>query len=72
MTKFNWHLLNLVTFIMLNLFVKIDLQLWLDHPFEEINTSKHEKVEQGDSFEFCLEDLYVPMFVLILLGSLYV
>jgi IS4 transposase len=36
MAKFNWHLSNLVAFIRLNLFVKIDLQLWLDKPFEEI------------------------------------
>ena len=35
MAKFNWHLSNLVAFIRLNLFVKIDLQLWLDKPFEE-------------------------------------
>lgn len=33
--KFNWHLSNLVAFIRLNLFVKINLQLWLDKPFEE-------------------------------------
>ena len=33
--KFSWHLSNLVAFIRLNLFVKIDLQLWLDAPFEE-------------------------------------
>jgi hypothetical protein len=35
MAKFEWHLSNLVAFIRLNIFVKIDLQLWLDHPFEE-------------------------------------
>lgn len=35
MAKFNWHLSNLVAFIRLNLFVKIDLQRWLDKPFEE-------------------------------------
>jgi IS4 transposase len=35
MAKYNWHLSNLVAFIRLNLFVKIDLQLWLDKPFEE-------------------------------------
>jgi len=35
MAKFNWHLSNLVAFIRLNLFVKIDLQQWLDKPFEE-------------------------------------
>lgn len=33
--KFNWHLSNLVAFIRLNLFVKIDLQKWMDKPFEE-------------------------------------
>jgi len=31
--KYSWHLSNLVTFIRLNLFVKIDLQKWLDQPF---------------------------------------
>jgi hypothetical protein len=41
--KFKWYLSNLVAFIRLNLFVKIDLQLWLDNPFEEISppTSKY-------------------------------
>lgn len=33
--KFNWHLSNLVAFIRLNLFVKIDLMLWLNKPYEE-------------------------------------
>lgn len=32
--KFNWHLSNIVAFIRLNLFVKINLQDWLDKPFE--------------------------------------
>lgn len=32
--KYKWHLSNLVAFIRLNMFVKIDLQYWLDHPFE--------------------------------------
>lgn len=32
---FEWHLSNLVAFIRLNLFVKIDLQKWLNKPFEE-------------------------------------
>ena len=35
MAKYNWHLSNLVSFIRLNLFVKIDLQQWLNNPFEE-------------------------------------
>ena len=37
MAKFNWHLSNLVAFIRLNLFVKINLQKWIDKPFEEYN-----------------------------------
>jgi len=32
--KYNWCLSNLIAFLRLNLFVKIDLQLWLDKPFE--------------------------------------
>lgn len=35
MAEYGWHLSNLVAFIRLNLFVKIDLQYWLDNPFEE-------------------------------------
>lgn len=34
-SEFDWYLSNLVAFIRLNLFVKIDLQKWLDKPFEE-------------------------------------
>jgi IS4 transposase len=34
-SKFDWYLSNLVAFIRLNLFVKIDLQKWLNKPFEE-------------------------------------
>ncbi|MBA2610560.1 MAG: IS4 family transposase [Bacteroidetes bacterium] len=37
MAKFNWNLSNLVAFIRLNLFVKINLQHWIDKPFEEYN-----------------------------------
>ena len=33
--QFGWRLSNLVAFIRLNMFVKIDLQKWLDKPFEE-------------------------------------
>lgn len=33
--KYGWHLSNLVAFIRLNIFVKIDLQKWLDRPFQE-------------------------------------
>jgi hypothetical protein len=50
MAKFNWHLSNLVAFIRLNLFVKIDLQLWLDKPFEQIDTSMPKNNLQGVLF----------------------
>ncbi len=49
MAKFNWHLSNLVAFIRLNLFVKIELQLWLDKPFEE-HKEPPEKNTQGVLF----------------------
>jgi len=38
--QYQWHLSNLITFIRLNLFVKIDLFEWINHPFykdKEIN-----------------------------------
>lgn len=35
--KYPWYLSNLVAFIRLNLFVKINLQKWLDEPFVEVN-----------------------------------
>ena len=50
MAKFNWHLSNLVAFIRINLFVKIDLQLWLDKPFEEIAESPPKNNLQGVLF----------------------
>jgi hypothetical protein len=50
MAKFNWHLYNLVAFIKLNLFVKIDLQKWLDKPFEE-HIEPHPEIKQGVLFE---------------------
>jgi len=45
MAKFNWHLSNLVAFIRLNLFVKIDLQHWIDKPFEEYNAPPPENIQ---------------------------
>ena len=33
--KYSWYLSNLVAFIRLNLFVKVDLQMWLDNPFQK-------------------------------------
>jgi hypothetical protein len=50
MAKFKWHLSNLVAFIRLNLFVKIDLQLWLDKPFEKSHEPPPQKVLQGILF----------------------
>lgn len=35
MAKHNWYLSNLVAFIRLNLFVKVDLQKWLNKPFDD-------------------------------------
>lgn len=48
-SKFNWHLSNLVAFIRLNLFVKIDLQLWLNNPLNEIEKPPP-KLHQGVLF----------------------
>ena len=31
--KYKWYLSNLVAFLRINLFVKIELQKWLDEPF---------------------------------------
>ena len=35
LAKYNWYLSNLVAFLRLNLFVKIELQKWLDQPFSK-------------------------------------
>jgi hypothetical protein len=50
MAKFNWHLSNLVAFIRLNLFVKINLQQWIDQPFEECNDPPPSQSYQGVLF----------------------
>jgi hypothetical protein len=50
MAKDNWHLSNLVAFIRLNLFVKINLQLWLDKPFEEPDVGISQSQKQGVLF----------------------
>ncbi|NEN25910.1 IS4 family transposase [Cryomorpha ignava] len=50
MARFNWHLSNLVAFIRLNLFVKIDLQKWIDQPFEECNDPPQNQKYQGVLF----------------------
>lgn len=48
-SQFDWHLSNLVAFIRLNLFVKIDLKKWLDKPFEE-HIEPPPKIIQGVLF----------------------
>lgn len=50
MSKYNWHLSNLVAFIRLNLFVKIELQRWLDRPFEEDRPPPTSNILQGVLF----------------------
>jgi IS4 transposase len=48
--KYAWHLSSLFAFIRLNLFVKIDLNLWLNNPFETLVDSKNDKQIQGVLF----------------------
>ncbi|MVX36730.1 MULTISPECIES: IS4 family transposase [Myroides] len=48
-SKFKWHLSNLVAFIRLNLFVKIQLKLWLDNPLNEVEKPPP-KLQQGVLF----------------------
>lgn len=47
--KHGWYLSNLVAFIRLNIFVKIELQEWLDNPFGE-PPKRTEKYIQGGLF----------------------
>jgi hypothetical protein len=49
MAKYNWYLSNLVAFIRLNLFVKVDLQKWIDKPFQE-HPPPDQKYVQGVLF----------------------
>jgi hypothetical protein len=50
LAKYAWQLSNLVAFIRLNLFVKINLQNWLDYPFEK-PPEKDKSIIQGVLFE---------------------
>jgi hypothetical protein len=50
MAKYGWHLSNLVAFIRLNLFVKIDLQTWIDSPFEQAKEDPVQNHIQGVLF----------------------
>ncbi len=49
--KHKWYLSNLVAFLRINLFVKINLQKWLDEPF--IKKKKPQNLPiQGVLFDF--------------------
>lgn len=50
MAQHKWYLSNLVAFIRLNLFVKIDLVTWLDKPFGEPPDTRTLKSVQGVLF----------------------
>lgn len=45
MAKFGWHLSNLVAFIRLNLFVKINLYQWLDKPFDDTHAPPKNNIQ---------------------------
>ena len=49
--KYDWRLSNLVAFIRLNLFVKIDLQKWLNSPFDD-PVPRPQTGRQRDLFKF--------------------
>lgn len=49
--KYQWHLSNLIAFIRLNLFVKIDLWHWINHPFIEATESPPAEITQGVLWE---------------------
>jgi len=50
LSKCNWHLSNLVAFIRLNLFAKIELQRWLDKPFDDPKPPPTPNLSQGVLF----------------------
>ncbi len=43
--KYPWYLSNLVAFIRLNLFVKVDLHKWLDNPFAKEQPPPNESIQ---------------------------
>ena len=51
LAKHNWYLSNLVAFLRINLFVKIDLQKWLDEPFLKKEKPPNSNA-QGVLFDF--------------------
>lgn len=44
--KHLWYLSNLVTFIRLNLFVKVELNSWLDNPFQNEQPSSNKYMQR--------------------------
>ena len=52
--KYPWHLSNLVSFLRINLFVKIELWKWVKYPFKppEIYCFSNEKQQRGIDFIF--------------------
>lgn len=48
--RYNWYLSNLVAFIRLNIFVKIELQQWLNKPFERPPAKVQKQDPQGVLF----------------------
>ena len=42
--QYQWHMSNLITFIRLNLFVKIDLWAWINEPFVRPNSVKTDQL----------------------------
>lgn len=51
MAKFSWHLSNLAPLIRPKLFMKIDLQQWLDKPIEEAHSPPRKISYRGFYFE---------------------
>ncbi len=43
--KYSWYLSNLVAFIRLNVFVKIELQKWLDKPFDDPPKTQNQGIQ---------------------------
>ena len=56
---YNWNLSNLIAFIRINLFVKMDLNLWLDRPFWPQN----EKLRKNEQMNFLEKLGFNPAFI---------
>jgi len=58
--KHGWYLLNLVAFIRLNLFVKVDLHEWLDNPLAK-EQPPPDKYTKGVFFEKTIKQRIKPV-----------